>query len=200
MRKYASANMWLLLQICTDPQSDQATYGRANKYGREYSLSLPMITLKDVSPLLYSKRFPEFNECSLWGLFCCQVRTVPAMCYVKQGDPGLVGELGPPGLKGLQVSHSSLPNKHYFNSAVTPQSFGFVLFNAVSFLQADFPPYIPFFIYYFLILGRYRPARAPRSGWASGPESNFISSTMHRSVTQCFRCYTIRLLTTAAFC
>lgn len=36
MRKYASANMWLLFQICTDPQSDQATHGRANKYGREY--------------------------------------------------------------------------------------------------------------------------------------------------------------------
>lgn len=36
MRKYASANMCLLCQICTAPQSDQATHGRANKYGREY--------------------------------------------------------------------------------------------------------------------------------------------------------------------
>lgn len=83
-----------------------------------------LIELKNIFSLLHSQIFPEINEHSLWALFCLsscsrnlvtlgqntqewQVRTVPDICYVKQGDPGLMGELGPPGLKGLQVSYMS---------------------------------------------------------------------------------------------
>lgn len=77
MRKYASANMCVLFQICTDLQSDQAAHGRANKYGREYfRLFSPRLSPVDYIEGHFStfvlNIVPEFHERSLWGLFSCQ--------------------------------------------------------------------------------------------------------------------------------
>lgn len=90
-----------------------------------------------------------------------------------------MGEVGPPGLKGLQVSDMSHKALILLNVSSTLQSLDFIpsFLMPLFFLKLIFQNYI-LFQYYFLILGRYWPARRSRSRWTSGSEGKFKSFRM----------------------
>lgn len=87
-----------------------------------------------------------------------------------------MGEVGPPGLKGLQVSDMSHTALVLLNVSSSLQCLDFIssFLMPLCLFKVMFSRYI-LLKYYFLILGRYWPARHSRSRWTSGPEGKFKS-------------------------